>query len=36
MQLMIEMILEDLVKSDSRWSIGILRYFNPIGAMKVE
>ena len=31
-KLMIEMILEDLVKSDSRWSIGILRYFNPIGA----
>ena len=31
-KLMIEMILEDLVKSNPRWSIGILRYFNPIGA----
>ena len=29
---MIERILEDLYKSDNSWSIGILRYFNPIGA----
>ena len=29
---MIERILEDLYESDKSWSIGILRYFNPIGA----
>ena len=29
---MIERILEDLYIADSTWSIGILRYFNPIGA----
>lgn len=29
---MIEQILEDLYKSDNTWKIGILRYFNPIGA----
>ena len=29
---MIEQILEDLYKSDNTWSIGLLRYFNPIGA----
>lgn len=29
---MIERILEDLYISDENWSIGILRYFNPIGA----
>ena len=29
---MIENILEDLYKSDSSWSVVILRYFNPIGA----
>jgi len=29
---MIERILEDLYISDKTWSIGILRYFNPIGA----
>ena len=29
---MIEQILEDLYKSDNSWNIGILRYFNPIGA----
>lgn len=28
----IEQILEDLYKSDNTWSIGLLRYFNPIGA----
>lgn len=31
-KLMIEMILRDLQKTDIRWSIAILRYFNPIGA----
>ncbi|WP_071057835.1 UDP-glucose 4-epimerase GalE [Pelistega sp. MC2] len=31
-KLMVEQILEDLANSDSSWSIGILRYFNPIGA----
>ena len=31
-KLMIEMILNDLYKSDNEWSIAILRYFNPIGA----
>ena len=29
---MIEQILEDLYISDNEWDIGILRYFNPIGA----
>ena len=29
---MIELILQDLYKSDNEWSIVILRYFNPIGA----
>lgn len=29
---MIEEVLADLAKSDERWSIAILRYFNPIGA----
>ena len=29
---MIEQILEDLYISDNEWNIGILRYFNPIGA----
>lgn len=29
---MIEQILEDLYNSDNEWDIGILRYFNPIGA----
>jgi len=31
-KLMVEEILKDLRKSDSRWSIAILRYFNPVGA----
>jgi UDP-glucose 4-epimerase len=31
-KLMAEQVLEDLSASDSRWRIGILRYFNPIGA----
>lgn len=29
---MVEEILKDLAASDPRWAIGILRYFNPIGA----
>lgn len=29
---MVEEILKDLAKSDHRWSIALLRYFNPIGA----
>jgi UDP-glucose 4-epimerase len=31
-KLMVEDILRDLFVSDRNWSIGILRYFNPIGA----
>ncbi len=31
-KLMIEDILIDLCKSDSRWSVALLRYFNPVGA----
>ena len=31
-KLMIEEILRDLYVSDKTWSIGILRYFNPVGA----
>ncbi|APF39909.1 UDP-glucose 4-epimerase GalE [Neomicrococcus aestuarii] len=31
-KLMIEEILEDLVVADPEWSIGVLRYFNPVGA----
>lgn len=31
-KLMVEHLLQDLQRSDARWSIGILRYFNPIGA----
>ena len=29
---MIEFMLRDLALADPRWSIGILRYFNPVGA----
>lgn len=29
---MVEKMLEDLVAADSRWSVTLLRYFNPIGA----
>lgn len=29
---MIEMILKDLCHSNKKWRIGILRYFNPVGA----
>jgi len=31
-KLMIENILRDVYVSDSDWSIGLLRYFNPVGA----
>lgn len=31
-KLMIEEMLQDLITSDSNWSVSILRYFNPIGA----
>lgn len=31
-KLMVEQLLQDLAASDSRWSIAILRYFNPVGA----
>ncbi|HEZ5936413.1 TPA: SDR family NAD(P)-dependent oxidoreductase, partial [Neisseria meningitidis] len=29
---MVERILSDIQKSDSRWSVILLRYFNPVGA----
>ena len=29
---MVEQILEDLSASDASWNIGLLRYFNPVGA----
>lgn len=31
-KLMVEMVLQDMAKSDPRWSFAILRYFNPVGA----
>ncbi|GHA27774.1 UDP-glucose 4-epimerase GalE [Oceanisphaera arctica] len=31
-KLMVEQILQDLARSDERWSIALLRYFNPVGA----
>ncbi|KZN68340.1 UDP-glucose 4-epimerase GalE [Pseudoalteromonas luteoviolacea] len=31
-KLMVELVLKDLAQSDPRWSIAILRYFNPVGA----
>lgn len=31
-KLMVEEILGDLARADARWSIGLLRYFNPVGA----
>nr|WP_319566113.1 UDP-glucose 4-epimerase GalE [uncultured Rhodoferax sp.] len=31
-KLMIEHMLRDLYRSDANWHIGILRYFNPVGA----
>ncbi|TNH04728.1 UDP-glucose 4-epimerase GalE [Testudinibacter sp. TR-2022] len=33
-KLMVEQILADAAKSDPRWSMMILRYFNPVGAHK--
>jgi UDP-glucose 4-epimerase len=29
---MVEQVLQDLAVSNSRWKIGLLRYFNPVGA----
>jgi len=31
-KLMVEQILADLTRSDPSWAIGVLRYFNPVGA----
>lgn len=31
-KLMVEQVLADLAQSDPRWRIGVLRYFNPVGA----
>src|SRR5699024_995976 len=31
-KLMMEEILRDLINSDEKWSIAVLRYFNPVGA----
>ncbi len=31
-KLMVEELLGDLAKSDPAWAIGVLRYFNPVGA----
>ncbi|MET1077539.1 MAG: UDP-glucose 4-epimerase GalE [Pseudomonas sp.] len=31
-KLVVEHLLQDLQRSDPRWAIGLLRYFNPIGA----
>ncbi len=31
-KLMVEQILSDLASSDERWSVTLLRYFNPVGA----
>ncbi len=31
-KLMIEEILQDLNRADSRWNVALLRYFNPVGA----
>lgn len=31
-KLMVEQVLTDLVASDDRWSVTLLRYFNPVGA----
>lgn len=35
-KLMIERILRDVQVADRTWSIALLRYFNPIGAIKAE
>src|SRR5699024_2721169 len=29
---MVEQLLEDLASADERWSVALLRYFNPVGA----
>lgn len=31
-KLMVEQILQDMAAADSRWSVALLRYFNPVGA----
>ncbi|MDN6315773.1 MAG: UDP-glucose 4-epimerase GalE, partial [Halomonas sp.] len=31
-KLMVENVLQDLARADKRWSIALLRYFNPVGA----
>ena len=31
-KLMVEKVLTDLAESDPRWSVALLRYFNPVGA----
>lgn len=31
-KLMMEQVMTDLYRSDNRWSIALLRYFNPVGA----
>ncbi|MHA6964794.1 UDP-glucose 4-epimerase GalE [Zobellella denitrificans] len=31
-KLMVEQMLQDLARSDARWAIALLRYFNPVGA----
>lgn len=31
-KLMVEQVLEDLTRADPEWNLGILRYFNPVGA----
>lgn len=31
-KLMVEQVLKDLAASDRSWAIGVLRYFNPVGA----
>jgi len=31
-KLMVEQVLADLVRADARWSVAVLRYFNPVGA----
>lgn len=31
-KLMVENVLQDLARADERWSVALLRYFNPVGA----
>ncbi len=33
-KLMIEQIMQDYMTADNRWSVALLRYFNPVGAHK--